>query len=623
MSMRKDWPEGRKQEEDSHLQADFPADEQMEIENPDSDIDQELSEFVKPSEWDTYDEGILSYRTEGGDPMDPPPVERKRPQSHRQRPAASGRPSANGNGTLFVLIRLGIALVLFVLGFVITTPAWLHFVLYFVAAVLCGYDILIETVKNLLQRKFRLEDATLVMVLVCIVAFAIGRYPDAAMVLWAYRGSRLVLQWIFQCAQQALAGVEDETHLGERRSELQYRMQKGAAKYIYIVAGLAVIVALLPPLLFQLSYTSWIARGLVFLIVACPGMVLPSISIAYRAGIRLAKGQDIVIKGAGTIDGLATTDTVVFDKTGTLTTGGYTVAGTDSKKLPEEKLLELAAYAEYRSNHPIGQAIVAAYTGSIRPKLISEFQEQPGEGVRVRIGGIPVTVGSPAFLKRLGISVPAIGKTGKTTVLVAVSEECVGQIRLEDQVQTGAAEVVQALKDLGIDRTVLITGDKRDVAMLAAETLGIEEFYAECRPEIKEEKIDQLLAMQVPGKSLSYVGSGADNASVLALADVGILVGEPQPESAASEAADVVLCNGVLDGVPACIQIAKRSRRIVWQNLIAVLAGKGLLLLLGVAGFMPVWLAAILDALLSCGASYNGLRAYYGKETWKALCKKN
>ena len=370
-----------------------------------------------------------------------------------------------------------------------------------------------------------------------------------------------------------------------------------------VVAG-AALLAVLPPLLFSQSWGVWVQRALVFLVVSCPCALVVSVPLSFFGGIGGASRRGILIKGAGFLETLAKAKTVVFDKTGTLTRGSFTVTRICPQQGTEQELLALAAAAESFSHHPIAQSVVAAYGLPIEPGRVTEAREHTGRGIEAVIDGRRVYAGNDRLMREIGV---ACGEdTAAGTVIHLASEGTyLGYLIIADTPKPDAAGAIRALKAAGVEKTVMLTGDKQAVAAAVAEELGLDEYRAELLPADKVTAVEELLPT---GSPLVFVGDGINDAPVLARADVGVAMGALGSD-AAIEAADVVLMDDAPAKLPLAVAIARRTMRIVWENVIFALAVKALVMVLGAAGEANLWFAVFADVGVLVLAILNAMRA--------------
>ena len=373
--------------------------------------------------------------------------------------------------------------------------------------------------------------------------------------------------------------------------------------YTPCVVSIAVLLGIIPPLFTGFNFSEWINRGLIFLVISCPCALVISIPLSFFSGIGLASKNGILIKGSNYLEGLNELRTVVFDKTGTLTKGEFSV----SQICPEngyskEELLEICAYAECYSNHPIGLSVLKAYGKDINKSKISEYKEFSGQGVSAKIDGKNILAGNG---KILGDETKAkIDKLG-TSVFVMVDDIYAGCIIISDQIKEDSINVTSLLKKKGIEKNIMLTGDNRETAELVCKKLKLDEYYAELLPDEKVMKIEEILAKS-NGKT-AFVGDGINDAPVLARADIGVAMGGIGSD-ASIEAADIVIMTDEPSKLAAAIDIAKVTKKIVWQNIIFILAIKVLFLILGACGIATMWEAVFADVGVSVVAILNSMR---------------
>ncbi len=378
--------------------------------------------------------------------------------------------------------------------------------------------------------------------------------------------------------------------------------------YTPIVVLLAAAIAIIPPLFTGAAFSSWLYRALVLLVISCPCALVISVPLGYFGGIGSASRHGVLIKGANYLDVLAKLDTVVFDKTGTLTQGTFQVTKINPEPgIGEEELLESAAKLEAASPHPIASSILTAYGKEVDPTQIVDYQEVAGHGIVGVIDNRRVIVGTDRFLHKEGISHrEAVCQIAGTIAHVAVDGEYWGYIAISDLIKPGAAAALADLRNLGLRRLIMLTGDDQSVAMQVSGELGLDAAYAQLLPEEKVGKVEEL-AGEPQIQNLAFVGDGINDAPVLTRADVGIAMGALGSD-AAIEAADVVIMDDDLKRLPQVIRIAKKTRRIIFGNISFALGVKTLFILLGALGISGIWLAVFADVGVSLLAILNSTR---------------
>lgn len=386
-----------------------------------------------------------------------------------------------------------------------------------------------------------------------------------------------------------------------------------ARVYTPLVVIAAVLLAVLPPLLWNQAWHEWIQRALIFLVISCPCALVISIPLGFFGGIGGASRQGILVKGSNYLEALSKTEIVVFDKTGTLTKGTFNVTAVHPDVLPEERLLELAALAESYSDHPISRSLREAYHKEIDTSRVGNVEDIPGYGVTARVDGRLVGVGGGKLMERLGIPYRNCHRTG-TIVHVAVDGEYAGHIVIADEIKLDAVQTIAALKAQGVRKTVMLTGDQPSVGENVAKTLGIDEVYAGLLPADKVEHVERLLREKSGRGTLAFVGDGVNDAPVLSRADIGIAMGALGSD-AAIEAADVVLMDDKPLKIVDAIRISRKTRRIVQQNIVFALGVKLLVLILGACGVATMWAAVFADVGVSVLAILNAMRALRTKIT--------
>ena len=372
-----------------------------------------------------------------------------------------------------------------------------------------------------------------------------------------------------------------------------------------VVIG-AVLLAVIPSLLTG-AWSAWIHRALIFLVISCPCALVISVPLSFFGGIGGATKHGILVKGSNYMEVLARTDTVVFDKTGTLTKGVFNVTAIHPDTCSEAQLLELAALAESYSTHPISRSLREAYGLELEKGRLGRVEELSGRGVRAAIDGRTVCVGNGKLMDEIGVSWHPCHRIG-TTVHVALDGKYAGHIVISDEMKPDAREAIQELKALGIRRTVMLTGDAKLVGERVAGELGMDEVHTQQLPADKVRRVEELLREKPEKGTLAFVGDGINDAPVLSRADLGIAMGGLGSD-AAIEAADVVLMDDKPSRIAGAVLIAKKTLRIVRQNIIFALAVKGIILLLGALGMANMWEAVFADVGVSVIAILNAMRA--------------
>ena len=383
----------------------------------------------------------------------------------------------------------------------------------------------------------------------------------------------------------------------------------------------ALALAFLPPIVLLMMgqparFGDWIYRALTFLVISCPCALVISIPLSFFGGIGGASACGILVKGSTYLEELARTGIVVFDKTGTLTQGTFKVTGVHpADGITDEQLVEAAALAESWSKHPISLSIKAAYGKEIDSARVTDVEELGGHGVTAKVDGKPVAAGNARLMERLGLSAPAVSETG-TVVHVAIDGRYAGCLLIADVVKPHSAEAIRALKAAGVRKTVMLTGDAEPVAKAVSAQLGLDEYHAGLLPGDKVDQIETLIAAKKSKENLAFVGDGINDAPVLSRADVGIAMGALGSD-AAIEAADVVLMDDDPAKIALAMRIARRTLRIVYQNIVFALAVKFACLLLGAIGMASMWTAIFADVGVMVIAVLNATRALYTKDLVK------
>ena len=395
----------------------------------------------------------------------------------------------------------------------------------------------------------------------------------------------------------------------ENKSKSESFITKFARYYTPAVVIAAALLAILPPLIIgggSETWSDWIYRAMTFLVISCPCALVISVPLSYFSGIGSASSRGILIKGSAYLDTLAHCNTVVFDKTGTLTKGEFFVESVVSATSDSEHLLKIAALAEQFSTHPVSRSIVKAYTGSLEGSSICNVEEIFGHGVKAEIDGNTILVGNAKLMERFKIITPDVHSIA-TVIYVAKNNSYIGQLLISDMEKENAKDAIEAIRSAGISRTVMLTGDRRHVAQKIGERLSIDEVRAELLPDGKVEELEGILDKQRQGNKVAYVGDGINDAPVLARADVGIAMGALGSD-AAIEAADIVLMDDELEKISDAILLARRTRRIVTQNIIFALGIKAAVLILGALGIVGLNAAVFADVGVAVIAILNSMR---------------
>ncbi|MEG6572557.1 heavy metal translocating P-type ATPase [[Clostridium] cellulosi] len=604
----------------------------------------------------------------------------------------------------FKIISLIFGTALFVIGMVFTLPAAVEFVLYLIAYLAVGGEILFKALRNI--AKGQVFDENFLMSVATIGAFAIGEYPEGVAVMLFYQigellqdaavdrsrksisalmdirpdyanlkigdeirrvapeeaavgdlivvrpGERIpldgrVVEGKSSLDMSALTGeslprdveagssvlsgsvnktglitVEVTSEYGEstvskilnlvqnassKKAPTENFITKFARIYTPVVVCTALALALIPPLVIPgVHFAEWIKRGLIFLVISCPCAIVVSIPLCFFGGIGGASKNGILVKGSNFLEALNNVDTVVFDKTGTLTKGNFKVAEIKTANgFTEDEVLSLAAYAENYSNHPIAVSIRESYGKEIDSRRISDYEELSGKGIRVKIDGKTVLAGNSSLMKAENIACEKIMSPG-TVVYIATDGKFAGYLVIADEIRPDSEKAIQELKAAGV-KTAMLTGDSKAAGELVGKELGLDQIYTELLPHQKVEQLERLSkAIDGSGK-LVFIGDGINDAPVLAQADVGIAMGGTGSD-AAIEAADVVFMTDEPKKIVTAINIARRTHKIVWQNIIFALVVKAALLILGALGVANMWEAVFGDVGVTLIAVLNATR---------------
>ena len=414
---------------------------------------------------------------------------------------------------------------------------------------------------------------------------------------------------------KVLEMVENAT---SRKSRSEAFISRFARIYTPAVVFGALALAILPPAVRGLflglppEWSDWIYRALTFLVISCPCALVISIPLSFFAGIGGAGGAGILIKGSNYLEALSKTRIVAFDKTGTLTQGSFEVTAVHAREMSREKMLEYAALAEGASSHPIAASIIRAYGKAPDMSRVTEIEEISGHGIRARIDGRDAAAGNGKLMDRMGVDWHECHHPG-TIVHLAAEGGYAGHIVISDTVKPEAREAIEALKQAGVRRTVMLTGDRKTAAEKTAQELGIREFRAELLPGDKVAEVEKLLAEKQRGEMVAFVGDGINDAPVLARADIGIAMGALGSD-AAIEAADVVLMDDQPLKIAKAIRIARKCMGIVYENIVFAIGVKVICLILGALGIANMWLAIFADVGVMILAVLNAIRALFVKK---------
>ncbi|RNL21697.1 cadmium-translocating P-type ATPase [Slackia faecicanis] len=392
----------------------------------------------------------------------------------------------------------------------------------------------------------------------------------------------------------------------EKKARTENFITRFARVYTPAVTFAALAIAVIPPLLGMGAWSDWILRGLTFLVVSCPCALVISVPLSFFGGIGGASRLGILVKGSNYLEALSHVDTVVFDKTGTLTDGTFDVTAVHAcDGFDADAVLETAAYAEAFSDHPIAASVKRAFAMPIDRNRIGEAAEESGHGVSATIDGRAVLVGNDRLMAAHGIACDACDLAG-TVLNVAADGRLIGRIVIADTVKDDAAQAIRDLRAAGVERCVMLTGDRADVAQAVANQVGVDEVHAQLLPADKVEEVERI--MDTARENLAFVGDGINDAPVLTRADVGIAMGA-MGSDAAIEAADIVLMDDKPSNIACAIRIARKTMAIVWQNIVFAIGVKVLILVLAALGIANMWLAVFGDVGVAVIAILNAMRA--------------
>lgn len=392
-----------------------------------------------------------------------------------------------------------------------------------------------------------------------------------------------------------------------KKSKSEKFITKFAKYYTPIVVIIALLLAILPPLIIKdATFSDWIYRALSFLVVSCPCALVISIPLSFFGGIGGASKNGILIKGSNYLEALANVETVVFDKTGTLTEGIFEVQKVEPVNMSKEELLEISAMAEEHSNHPIAKSIKQAYGKEVDKNRIKAIKEISGRGILANIGEKEVLIGNEKLMIENSINYQKNNEIG-TSVYIAIDKEFKGHILISDKIREDANKSIKLLNKIGVKQLVMLTGDRKEVADGAAQKLGINEVYSELLPDEKVKKVEELLANKSNKGNLGFVGDGINDAPVIAISDIGIAMGGIGSDSAI-EAADVVIMTDEPSKIPTAIKTARKTMKIVYENIVFAICVKILVLILSALGLATMWGAVFADVGVTIIVIINSLR---------------
>lgn len=392
-----------------------------------------------------------------------------------------------------------------------------------------------------------------------------------------------------------------------KKAKAEKFVTKFAKYYTPAVVVTALVIAVLPPIIKGGDFSTWVYRAATFLVVSCPCALVISVPLGYFAGIGASSKAGILVKGGNYLEALTDVSVVVFDKTGTLTKGNFKVKDIMPKQnINKEELLKYTAYVESFSNHPIAKSIIDEYTGELHKANIKNYKEVTGNGVEAVVNGIRVASGNKNFIEALGIKCDEVNDNG-TVVYTAIDNKYAGYIVIKDEIKKDSASGIRMLKESGVKKIVMLTGDRKENAEAVSEKLKIQHVYAELLPHEKVDKLEELYNEKNHKEKLVFVGDGINDAPVLARADIGIAMGAVGSD-AAIEAADIVIMNDEPSKIASVIKIAQKTKKIVMQNIYFTLSVKLLVLFLSAFGIASMWLAVFADVGVALIAVFNSMR---------------
>lgn len=419
----------------------------------------------------------------------------------------------------------------------------------------------------------------------------------------------LTIQVVKEFGESTVAKILDLVeNASNKKAKAENFITKFARYYTPVVVIVAAFLAIVPPLVLPgATFSDWIYRALIFLVVSCPCALVISIPLGFFGGIGGASKSGILVKGSNYLEALAAAEIVVFDKTGTLTKGTFLVTELHPVGISAEELLKLTAYAESYSNHPISQSLKKAYAREIDNARITDVEEITGYGVKSSVDGKNIFAGNVKLMQKIGVAYDTTFKLG-TVVHVAINNKYAGYIVISDEIKEDSATAIEKLKTCKISRTIMLTGDTKVVGEKVASQLGLDEVYTELLPGDKVAKVEELLAKKSSKGKLVFVGDGINDAPVLSRADIGIAMGGLGSD-AAIEAADVVIMNDEVSKIATAISISRKTLRIVKQNIVFALGIKAIVLIMAAFGVANMWEAVFSDVGVSVIAILNSARA--------------
>lgn len=524
-------------------------------------------------------------------------------------------------------VRLATGAAIYATGMALTVfakvPLPIELAFLIVSYVILGGDVVWQAVRNI--SKGRVFDEHFLMSVSTIGAFVIGEYPEAVAVMLFYQVGEFFQSLAVKRSRKSISDLMDirpdsatvrrngelitisPENASSRKAPTENFITTFARYYTPVVVILAAFLAVLPPIILGGGWTEWIRRGFVFLVVSCPCALVISIPLTFFGGIGAASKRGVLVKGSNYLEALNNVSVIVFDKTGTLTKGVFNVTDIlPANGFSKEQVLEYAAEAESFSNHPIAKSILAAYGKEIDQSVISDYKEISGYGISVMAGEKKVFAGNTKLMDTECIEYTTCENAG-TKVYLAVDGQYAGCILITDEVKPDSKKAISDLKHIGVEKTVMFTGDDEKIGKSVAEELQLDEYYAQLLPDQKVEKVELLDSKKRLGSKLAFVGDGINDAPVLARADVGIAMGGLGSD-AAIEAADVVLMTDEPSKLVDAIEVAKATKQIVMQNIVIALGIKSVFLILGALGIAGMWEAVFGDVGVTIIAVLNAMR---------------
>ena len=512
--------------------------------------------------------------------------------------------------------RVSVSSLLFVVGELFSMPEWAKLLILVISALIAGYDIVLNAVKSVMNKNFFSE--YLVISIAAIAAFAVGRGFEGTAVILLYQfgvciysvSIKWTKQYLYSRAIDTATNDDKAANIlglllshSEKKSKFEMLIRKIAKFFIPGFLAAAALTAILLPVFTDLSIKQGIYRSAIVLVIASPAAILVSVPLSFFAGIGKALNLDMIFKDMQSVEAMSNTKIVVFEKSGTLTHGNYRVASVRSERFGAKMLLKIAAHAEAYSTHPIAKAVTEAYAKRINTDLIDSFMEYPSEGVGVRVADMEILLGSAEFLLRNSVNIwNEIDKT-EIAIFMSVEGKYAGKIILGERLREDSISAVRDVEKVG-GSIAMITGDGGELSARFAEMLGITEYYSDCLPADKVIRVHEM-KRRADRKTLVFVSEGRNSEDALSEADVGVLLGQKN-----IDAADVLIIDEKPGKVASAIYLAKHTKKIAMYCVAICAVVKTALLVCGLFGLVPLWVACFIDSTMTFVAILNAMRAY-------------